>query len=135
MILLDAGPVIGAASPNDQRHQDCLDALTGLSSVPLMTVPCITEVCYFLASRASAAAEASFLRSLGTVFEVVDLKPADIDRMAELVETYDDLPLGAADASVVAVAERLNITEIITLDVRHFTVVRPRHVDHFMLSP
>ena len=46
-------------------------------------------------------------------------------RIAELVAKYRDLPLGTADASVVAAAERLGITEVATLDRRHFTVVRP----------
>jgi predicted nucleic acid-binding protein len=48
--------------------------------------------------------------------------------MAELVERYADLPLGAADASVIAIAERLGASEIATLDRRDFAVVRPRHV-------
>ena len=32
--------------------------------------------------------------------------------MAELVETYIDLPLGIVDAAVIAMAERLRLTEI-----------------------
>ncbi|MEU8173396.1 hypothetical protein AB0C14_11005 [Microbispora hainanensis] len=55
--------------------------------------------------------------------------------LSTLVETYASLPLGAVDASVVAVAvavaERLGIT----LDRRHFTVVRPQHIGAFMLLP
>jgi predicted nucleic acid-binding protein len=43
--------------------------------------------------------------------------------------------LGGVDASVVAVAERLGIRTVATLDRRHFTVVRPRHVDTFELQP
>jgi uncharacterized protein len=48
---------------------------------------------------------------------------------------YADLGLGGTDASLVAIAERLNITTIATLDRRDFTVVRPRHVDAFTLLP
>jgi predicted nucleic acid-binding protein len=55
--------------------------------------------------------------------------------MVELVETYADVPLGATDASVVAVAERLGIAEIATLDHRHFRAIRPRHVSAFTLLP
>jgi len=60
---------------------------------------------------------------------------ADLERMAELVETYADLPLGTVDASVVATAERLGQAEVATLDHRHFTVVRPKHVQAFTLLP
>jgi predicted nucleic acid-binding protein len=59
----------------------------------------------------------------------------DLVRMAELVRTYADFPLGAADASVIAVAERLDVTQIATIDHRHFRVVRPRHCDAFDLLP
>ncbi len=59
----------------------------------------------------------------------------DLTRAAELVEQYADLPLGAPDACVVALAERLNITELATLDQRHFNVVRPRHVQALTLIP
>ena len=55
--------------------------------------------------------------------------------MAELVMTYSSLPLGTTDASVIAVAERLNLTDVATLDRRHFTVVRPSHVDALTLLP
>lgn len=49
--------------------------------------------------------------------------------MAELVRRYDDLPLGTTEASVIALAERLGIKQIATLDHRHFRVVRPSHVE------
>ncbi len=55
--------------------------------------------------------------------------------MAELIETYADLRLGTVDASVIATAERVSATVIATLDRRHFTIVRPRHVDAFDLVP
>jgi len=61
--------------------------------------------------------------------------PRDWLRIAELAAVYRDLPLGTADASVVAAAERLGITRVATLDRRHFSVVRPLHVDAFDLLP
>jgi uncharacterized protein len=39
------------------------------------------------------------------------------------------------DAAVVATAERLDVTEIATLDRAHFSAVRPRHVAGFTLVP
>jgi predicted nucleic acid-binding protein len=55
--------------------------------------------------------------------------------MAGLVETYIDLPLGIVDAAVLAIAERLRLTEIATLDHRHFNIVRPNHVQASTLLP
>lgn len=66
---------------------------------------------------------------------VVELQSDDRRRAAELVTRYADLSLGAADASVVAVAERLGLAEVATMDRRHFSVIRPRHVDASTLLP
>jgi predicted nucleic acid-binding protein len=55
--------------------------------------------------------------------------------MAELVRTYEDARLDPADVSVVAIAERLAITHIATLDRRDFLLMRPRHVPAFRLLP
>jgi predicted nucleic acid-binding protein len=80
--------------------------------------------------------EAAFLRTFADGdLDAVDLSPEDFARMADLVTRYADLPLGTTDAAVVAVAERLGITEVATLDRRHFGVVRPRHVDALTLLP
>lgn len=60
---------------------------------------------------------------------------AEWPRVAELVETYVDLPLGLVDASVVAIAERLGQTRVASLDHRHLGVVRPRHCERLELVP
>src|SRR5690348_1457400 len=98
----------------------------------LMPVPVLTEVGYQLEREKGARAEAEFLRSIraGQVM-MVPLTAADLDRMAELVETYADFPLGLVDASVIAVAERLNADAIATLDQRHFSVLQPCHLPAF----
>jgi predicted nucleic acid-binding protein len=55
--------------------------------------------------------------------------------MGELVWKYRDLPLGSADAAVIACAERRVVIEIATLDRGHFSIVRPAHAAAFELLP
>jgi len=89
-----------------------------------------------LETKVGTFAEAAFLEAVGNrSFELVNLSPADALRAAELVTRYDDLPLGTTDASVIALAERLGVDEIATLDRRHFRVVRPKHIQAFTLLP
>ena len=96
----------------------------------------VAEVCYLLEREHGSRAEAAFLRSFGRrELTLVPLTVADTDRMAELVETYASLRLGGVDASVIAIAERLNVATIATLNRRDFTVVRPRHVQALTLLP
>lgn len=96
----------------------------------------IAEVCYLLHQRAGAQAEVQFLRAFDVgELELADLTRDDLRRAAVLAERYADLGLGGTDASLVAIAERLHITEIATFDRRHFGVARPDHVEFFTLLP
>lgn len=136
MILVDSGPLVAAANRGDQSHDRCLAALTSASRPRLVPGPVIAETCFLLARDAGHGVEADFLRSFATgFFEHLDLTAGDLARAADLVEEYADLRLGGTDACVVALAERLGITQLATLDRRHFSVVRPRHVDAFTLIP
>jgi predicted nucleic acid-binding protein len=96
----------------------------------------VAEVGYLLNREAGVDVEAMFLESLADGdFTAVDLTVEDYRRMAELVRRYGNLPLGTTDACVIAGAERLGLTEVATLDRRHFSVVRPRHVNTLTLLP
>jgi hypothetical protein len=46
-----------------------------------------------------------------------------------------DSALGLVDVSIIALAERLRITRVLTLDQRHFRFVRPRHCAAFEVVP
>ena len=95
----------------------------------------ITEVAYLLGTRLGADAEVRFLGDLAAGNLIPEAVAAgDWLRMAELVSRYRDLPLGTADASVVAAAERLGAKQVATFDRRHFSVVQPKG-DPFELLP
>lgn len=139
MILCDTGPLVAAAVRRDPDHHACVELLTGLrlAQRPLLVPATVAaEVGYMLERFGSSRLEAQFLASLGGGdFEPVELTIDDYARMSELVARYDDLPLGTTDASVIALSERLGISEVATLDRRHFTTVRPQHVDALTLLP
>lgn len=94
------------------------------------------EIGYFLGGRSTPQSEARFLRQIANgSIRVLDPLPADYLRAADLVEQYADFPLGTVDAIIVAMAERLDITTIFTLDRRHFGAIRPAHCASFVLVP
>ena len=124
-MIVDAGPLYAYVDRDDRHHQPCLDLLETHPGPLLVPTLVITEVVYLLATRLGVDAEVRFLGDLASgnlIPEPVD--SSDWLRVAELVAQYRDLPLGTVDASVIATAERLAITEIATLDRRHFTVVQ-----------
>jgi hypothetical protein len=104
--MVDTGPLVAAALIDDPDHEACVAcfrAVQGPLVVPDLVIP---EVCYLLARGAQARVEGDFLRSLvSSRLAMEHVGDVDIERTAELVETYADLGLGTVDASVIAVAE------------------------------
>ena len=136
MILVDTGPLVAAGNRADEYHAKCVRALATAEPPRLVPATVVAETGYLVERAARPAVEAEFLRLFFTGYlRLADLTADDLRRAAELVEQYADFPLGTTDATMVAIAERLNITTIATLDTRHFTAVRPRHVKAFTLVP
>lgn len=134
LVVIDTGPLYAAVDEDDADHIPYRTALElpGLRLIiPTMVV---AEATYLIATRRGHDVEATFLRSLARMH--LEAPAADDwQRIADLVGQYGDFPLGGTDASVVAVAERLNIETIVTLDDQHFRTVRPRHRRAFTLLP
>jgi predicted nucleic acid-binding protein len=114
VVIVDTGVLYALADRRDAHHAACLRWL--ISARP---------------------PEAAFLDELkpGGSFALAELLPADLARMAVLVRRYAGLRLGGTDASVVALAERLGVDQVATVDRRHFSVVPPAHVDALTLLP
>lgn len=136
MLLCDTGVLLAAGNVKDRHHDACLELLRRAKGPLLVPAPVLGEIGYLLESRVGPKAEVTFLESFGdNGFRIVGLDNDDIPRVKELVSTYLDLPLGIVDASVITIAERLGLSEVATVDRRHFTVVRPRHRPAFRLLP
>jgi uncharacterized protein len=130
MVMVSSGGLVGWGQSR------CSGRLT-LSRPDLRLVVAalvVAEATYFVGRRLGPAAERAFLNGLGEL-DVEGPTSEDFVRMAELVEQYADFPLGGTDASVVALAERLEAPIVITLDRRHFAAVRPSHREAFELLP
>jgi predicted nucleic acid-binding protein len=136
VIIADAGPLVAILNADDDYHTACTDFLGRYRGPIIVPAPIITEVTFLIQRDAGSEAEAQFLDSLVRRELIVeDLSIADYQRMAALVRQYADFPLGSADASVIAVAERLGVTKIATIDLRHFRAVKPAHCTAFELLP
>ncbi|MDF1594615.1 MAG: PIN domain-containing protein [Acidimicrobiia bacterium] len=134
--MVDAGPLYAYVDADDRHHGQSLELLLTHPGPLIIPTLVITEVVYLIGSRLGADAEVRFLGDLAAgEFTVEPVRAGDWLRIAEFVHQYRDLPLGSVDASVVAAAERLDVTEIATLDRKHFSIVRPAHVHSFELLP
>lgn len=124
-----------ALDRDDAAHERC-EAL--LASGATVAVPASVPVELDWLARTRGVPEVStlWLKSIvdGSVL-MIDLDREDYARSLFLMVQYSDLRLSLVDASVIAVAERLEQDTIATLDRRHFSVVRPLHVESFTLVP
>jgi predicted nucleic acid-binding protein len=133
-VLFDTGVIFAALDSSDAHHQS---ASRLVDSVALVAIPAPTLVeLDWLGSSRGVPCTDMVLRGVteGSI-QVLDLNASDYTRARQLCTAYADLRLGFVDASVVAVAERLGEDTIATLDHRHFSVVRPLHVEAFTLVP
>ncbi|MXW97645.1 MAG: PIN domain-containing protein [Acidimicrobiaceae bacterium] len=135
-LIVDTGPLYAYVDADDRHHTASLDLLRTHPGPLVVPTLVVTEVAYLVSTRLGSQAEVRFIGDLASGdLQVEPVAAGDWLRIAELVHTYRDLPLGTVDASVVAASERLNITTVATTDRRDFTVVRPDHCDHLNILP
>jgi len=133
--LVDTGFVIALEVKSDRNRRRCIAVF---QRVRLAYLPqsVLNEVCYLLTKAGGNRAAASFLRRLPEMkYVLIRLEPEDIERTADLLDQYADSRVDFVDATVAAIAERLHIQTILTLDQRDFGIIRPAHVDFFEILP
>lgn len=133
-VLIDSNALVAAADLLDPAHPSVVRVLTDRTLAFVIPTFCVAEATYLIERKVGPLAEARFLEGLSD-FEVLAPEPEDWTRIAELVRQYADFPIGGTDASIVALAERLDSDTILTLDRRHFGAIRPRHRESFHLLP
>jgi uncharacterized protein len=68
-------------------------------------------------------------------YHLATLDAGDLRSMSSLIARYRDQEIGVADASLIVLAERYRSRSLLTLDHRHFTVLRPLGGGRFRLLP
>jgi predicted nucleic acid-binding protein len=124
--LTDAGPLIALLDKGDEHHRASHAAASRTlpHSSMLTTWACFTEAMYVLGEIGGYRYRAALweLRSRGTL-RLHDLSQAEVDRAAELMHKYADVPMDLGDATLVAAAEHLRLRQIFTFD-HHFRIYR-----------
>lgn len=125
-IVVDSGPLLALFDRDDAHHARVIKVLKENADLVLYTTwPVLTETSALLASRVGIDTEIEFLEWViagGVTVEPLD--NPDLDRMVELIGKYRDLPFDFADASVAALATRLGLDQIMSVD-GDFDVYRP----------
>lgn len=134
--LLDTSFLFALTDKTDRNHQRVLDVGQRTNEQLVLPIPVLPEICYLVASRLGHHAMRHFVASMtpdAVQLESVTLE--DLVRISQILEKYADNQLDFTDAAIVAMAERLAITRVYTLDRRDFSIIRPKHCDYFELFP
>jgi len=136
VILLDTSGLLSALFPDQPHHDDSARILRQLSIPGILSSFVLTEVDYMIGELAGIEAELTFLEDVGReAYRLVDFSPADVVEARAVIAQYRDQNLGLADASLVVLSRKLETLDLLTLDERHFRVVRGWKDRPFRLLP
>jgi predicted nucleic acid-binding protein len=117
-ILTDAGPLAALVDRNDPNFGRVLEEMKRLPDAPLLTTwPCSTEAMYLVGEADGHRAQEALWGDVeDDLVRLHDLSAEERRRMRALILKYRDTPMDFADASLVAVAETLDLRRILTVD-------------------
>jgi len=124
-VIVDTGALYALVDKSDKWHIKVKDFIE--KHDPTLIIPCsiLPEVCYLINKYLGQEAEINFLRALlesDVIFE--ELTVQDIKNAIKYMEKYKIRNLGFVDATVLAIAERLKVYEILTVDRRDFSGIK-----------
>jgi predicted nucleic acid-binding protein len=125
VILLDTSGLLAAIDASQRQHETARRALEAASPPWVLSPFVLAELDYLLATRVGHAAERALLEEVARgVYRLEQLDADEIGAAERVIARYSDLEIGLADASLVVLANRYGIRDLLTLDERHFRVVR-----------
>jgi predicted nucleic acid-binding protein len=136
VILLDTSGLLSALDAGQRHHEGCA-ALLAEAAPPLLLSPFVlAELDYLLFRHVGQAAQSALLEEVARgAYQLEPFSAADVARANAVIERYSQLDLGLADASIVVLAERHAVSDVLTLDQRHFRALRIDRRKRFKVLP
>ena len=136
MILLDTSGLLAAIDSGQRLHTRCVNALKSSGPPYLLSPFVLAELDYLLYTKVGLAAQIALLEEVAAgVYALETFEKADVSRALSIVKRFADLAIGLADASLVVLAERHKICDVLTLDERHFRALRAHGQKRFRILP
>lgn len=135
-MLLDTSGLLAALARNQRAHAAARAALEADAGPLLLSPFVLAELDDLLAGESGVDAELSLLAEVaGAAYELVPFVAGDVDEAIAVIAGHRDLRVGLADASIVVLAGRYGTDRVLTLDERHFRVLRTPQGRPFTLLP
>jgi predicted nucleic acid-binding protein len=136
LILLDTSGLLSAIDSSQRHHERARRALEATAPPWILSPFVLAELDYLLATGVGQDAERALLAEVGRgVYRLDAFEADDILAAERLIGRHADLEIGLADASIVVLATRYGVRDVLTLDERHFRVLRGPGGRPFRLLP
>lgn len=133
--LIDTGFMFAVLDENDIDHDSCSIVF---KREPNMLLPeaVLPELAYLIIRSLGYKTLTTFLDYIvAENLPLISTIPQDLERASEILKKYADSKIDYVDCMIMAIAERLNVNRILTVDQRDFRLFRPRHCDFFEIVP
>ena len=136
MIILDTSGLLAALDASQRHHAAAVAALQATDPPWALSPFVLAELDYLLATRVGESAERALLSEVGRgVYRLESFDPDDVAAAERVIAKYSALEIGLADASVVVLANRYGVRDLLTLDERHFRAIRGPRSRPFRILP
>lgn len=136
MIILDTSGLLAALDASQRQHPAAVAALRAADQPWVLSPFVLAELDYLLATRVGESAERALLSEVGRgVYRLESFQPEDITAAERVIAKYAALEIGLADASIVVLAGRYGVRDLLTLDERHFRAIRGPGSRPFRILP
>jgi predicted nucleic acid-binding protein len=136
-ILIDSSFLYALQDKNDKYSAAAIAFVASPRFVALVPEVVLTEVAQLVRDNLGERGVLELLDSVvaDKPIELVTMTKSDFKRTREILATYQGSRLDFVDCCIMALSERLNITQICTFDRRDFSMFRPTHTGYLELLP
>jgi hypothetical protein len=136
VIICDTSGLIAYFDSSDTYHGEVSAAIEADPGPFIVSPYVLAEVDYLLATRRGVPAELAALSELPAgAWDLPSREATDLRSAISVIDQYQDQNIGLADASLVVLAQRYRTDRLLTLDHRHFRVLRTQAGKPFTLLP
>lgn len=136
MTVVDTSGLLALLDTSEPAHEAVTSMLERETGPFALSPFVLAELDYLILSRWGVEAELAMLEVISSgAYDVAEFDAEDVGIAAGIVELYRDQEIGLADASIVVLAHRYRTDRVLTLDTRHFRVLRTIRGGPFTILP
>lgn len=136
MLICDTSGLIAFFDSGERSHAEVARIVEADAGPYLVSPLVLAELDYLIRTRRGVEAELLVLGELaGGAWDLVGFDASDVREARDVVDRYRDQAVGLTDASLAVLARRYGTHRILTLDHRHFRLLRAHDGRPFDVLP